>query len=276
MKNILGYIELDTGKKPITPMNDVFIAFTFHNEDNWSVAKDTTNIMFAAYSEQSEEEPLELLTGEVDVQTQFPNFRNHSSTTPNRNDVRIEDDKQVVSLEAQNDPYPTIPISKRSLEYLSFALTRGEHKKQTFLWLINGSVKELLDGQTFSYQVRMDRDTHRINQLDGGILYIDLPKLAKQNTQAGELARVLIGTPEEPTDELVRAIQLKLKDSFSKFKNDTEVHGIMSRDEMKKYEGIVQTARNFLKMGLTIQQIIEGTGLGADEVERLKDEMVMS
>ena len=34
-KNILGYIELETGPKLITPMNDVFVRYIFQNETNW-------------------------------------------------------------------------------------------------------------------------------------------------------------------------------------------------------------------------------------------------
>lgn len=32
-ENILGYIELDTGTKAITPMNDVFLNYTFRCVD---------------------------------------------------------------------------------------------------------------------------------------------------------------------------------------------------------------------------------------------------
>jgi len=39
--------------------------------------------------------------------------------------------------------------------------------------------------------------------------------------------------------------------------------------EQGKGEGIVQTAKNFIQMGLSIEKISEGTGLSTAELEKL-------
>jgi predicted transposase/invertase (TIGR01784 family) len=38
-----------------------------------------------------------------------------------------------------------------------------------------------------------------------------------------------------------------------------------------KAEGIAETARMFLKMGLTVEQVAEGAGLSIEEVRRLEE-----
>ena len=83
----------------------------------------------------------------------------------------------------------------------------------------------------------MDEEDQRRHPIDSNILYVDLKKLAKMETQVGELAGVLTGVATEPKDKTVRAILHRLRQNFNVFKNDTEVQNIMSRAEHLKAEG---------------------------------------
>ena len=46
-----------------------------------------------------------------------------------------------------------------------------------------------------------------------------------------------------------------------------------SRLKGAKLEGLMEAAKNFLKMGLTPQQVMTGTGLGMDEIEKIQLEL---
>jgi len=46
-----------------------------------------------------------------------------------------------------------------------------------------------------------------------------------------------------------------------------------SRLKSAKLEGLMEAAKNFLKMGLSPQQVMTGTGLGIDEIEKIQLEL---
>lgn len=61
------------------------------------------------------------------------------------------------------------------------------------------------------------------------------------------------------------------------FQYDQEAEHRVLREEAKEEgfeEGRQETARNFLRMGLSLQQVTEGTGLELSTVEKLKEELV--
>jgi predicted transposase/invertase (TIGR01784 family) len=62
------------------------------------------------------------------------------------------------------------------------------------------------------------------------------------------------------TDENLRALLRSQKKS--KMLNEHNM-------AVAKIEGILETAKNFLKMGLSIEQIAQGTGLSTEEVSKL-------
>jgi len=233
----LGYIELETGPKLITPMNDVFLNYIFQNEANWEQLRTMANIFYHAYIKTHADTKIKPIEGEITVKTQFPYFKEFSSSKPKAQDMRIESAEKVDFLEFQNEMRPKIPISRRSTEYLGFSLTRGEDKQQSSMWLLNGTVLELLNGKVFSNFVLMDEQDHYRHPNESNVLYVDLKELAKTNTPAGELACILTNIVKEPKNEEVKLILQSLKQSFNAFKNDTEVRNIMTRAELLRAEG---------------------------------------
>ena len=74
------------------------------------------------------------------------------------------------------------------------------------MWLLKGTIPELLDGEIFANYVFMDEKTHRTHSNETNILYVDLKKLSEMDTKAGELARVLLGVETEPKYEEIKEI----------------------------------------------------------------------
>ena len=245
-EDLLGFLVLETGLLLVSPMNDVFVNYTYERKANWEQLRKLVNIFYKAYIEICKNTQIEPIEGISDVETQFAWFKDPKNSTPKRQDVRIESVKKVDFLEVQNDNSPDPPISKRSTDYYGFALARGSDKQQSSIWLINGSVSELLDGEIFANYVLMNEKSHRRHPNASNILYVDLNKLAQEDSQAGELARVLIGEESEPIDDEVKEILYGLRQSFKDFKEDKEVKNIMSRDEQKEKQGIKKAEARLL------------------------------
>jgi len=77
--NVLGYIELETGSKLITPMNNVFLNYTFNIQENWEDLREIVNIFYHAYIETFGDTKIRPTEGEIKVKTQFPQYRDLSS-----------------------------------------------------------------------------------------------------------------------------------------------------------------------------------------------------
>ena len=89
-ESLLGYMDLETGRKLVTPMDDVFLNYIYQDEANWDHLKTITNIFYQAYIETYKDTKLKLIEGEISVKTKFPYFRNLSASKPKEQDFRIE------------------------------------------------------------------------------------------------------------------------------------------------------------------------------------------
>ena len=98
--------------------------------------------------------------------------------------MRIESINKVDFMDFQNDPHSSDPpVPRRSTKYLGFALSRGEDKQQSSMWLLNGTISSLLNGKVFSNYVLLDEKDYHRHPNKANILYVDLKKLAKVNIQ---------------------------------------------------------------------------------------------
>ena len=94
-ESLLGYMELETGRKLVIPMNDIFLSYIYQDEANWDQLKTITNIFYQAYIEIYRDTKLKLIEGEISVKTKFPYFRNLSASKPKEQDIRIESADKV-------------------------------------------------------------------------------------------------------------------------------------------------------------------------------------
>ena len=235
--NALGFIQLETGLKAVTPMDDVFINFTFQNSKYWETLRLINNIFYEAYKEVHQDTKLMPIEGEISVKTQFPHFKKLDSSKPKMQDTQIDSVDKVSFIEFQNSLYPNLHIAARSVQYFGYSLTRGHNKPATTMWLLNGTVTELLDHKTFANFILMDEQDHRPHPDPSNILFVDLKKLAGSTSKAGELASVLLGSLTKPSHDEVKQVYQHLKESFLTFKEDTEVRQMMSKAELLKAEG---------------------------------------
>jgi len=190
--NILGYISLETGKKAVTPLNDVFLNYTFVRKEYWETLREMTNILYSAYINIYPSTNLILIESEINIQTQYPYYRNADSSTPKRQDIRIDSENKVDYIEFQQTTHPDIPIEVRSIEYFGFSLTRGKDKYASNLWLLNGSITNLLQDNIFANNILVNEIDHYPHPNTSNVLYVDLKQLAQTSSQAGELAGILI------------------------------------------------------------------------------------
>ena len=246
-ENMLGYLYLETGPKLIIPMNDVFTNFTFQDKANWETLVMIANIFYNEYIKIFKDTKVSPIEEVIGINTQFPFFKDPKSTNPKAPDTRIESIDKVNYVDFENKPHSSKPpIPTRSTEYFGFALSRGVDKQQSMMWLLNGAIPTLLNGKTFSNYILMDEKDHHPHPNGANILYVDLKKLAKMETKAGELAGVLIAVSNDPKDEDVKIILHNLRQSFEEFKNNTEVIRIMTREEQLKAEGAAETEARLL------------------------------
>ena len=96
--------------------------------------------------------------------------------------------------------------------------------------------------------------------------------LASRNKAIEKATTVLY---ELSRDEHTRA----LYDSREKAKWDEQsrLHGAKTEGRIEgESRKALEIARNFLRIGLETQQIVEGTGLGSDVIEQLRQDLFMS
>ena len=65
--NPIGYIQTPNGNKPIYPMNDFFLGYTFNKPKNWPILRDIINIITAAFQAVNPATTLPLITGPITV-----------------------------------------------------------------------------------------------------------------------------------------------------------------------------------------------------------------
>jgi len=270
---ILGSIELGTGeKKPIILLNDVFLNYTFNEKEYWETLREMVNIFYDAYKGYHEPTKIEPIEGKISVITQFPYYRYPDSTTPKRQDAKIISDSKCDYIEFQND-VSSAKIIMRSIDYFGFSLTRGKGKSVNNIWLLNGTVTELLKGNTFSNYILMDEVNHQPHPNTANILYVNLKQLAKDDSRAGELAGMMIGEVKEPKDSDIDRIFQSFKDSFENFKDKMEVCDILTRVEELKAEGRVEGRSEVLPLiAEKDKQLAEQAEQLAEQAEQLAEQ----
>ena len=67
----LGYIELVSGMKAVYPMNDIFLNYTFENEEHWEALRAIVNIAIEAYKRITPDTTARAVTRRIKVRTQY-------------------------------------------------------------------------------------------------------------------------------------------------------------------------------------------------------------
>ena len=93
-----------------------------------------------------------------------------------------------------------------------------------------------------------------------------LMETSKEMQEAGE--RLLELSADEKARELAEARE------FSQWAFDTELHARENKGRKEgAYQNSIEVAKNFIKMNLTIEQVVEGTKLPIEVIEQLQKEL---
>ena len=285
-ENIIGYMELEDGEeKPISTLDNYFLTYTFEQKVYWKTLRDLTNIFYNAYIDYCQHTNISPIEGEVTVKTEHANYKNFESKMPQRQDIRIESNNgRFDYVEFQNSRRSKPPIEVRSVEYFSYSLTRGRDKRATHIWLLAEPVDKLLRGNTYSNFVLMDEAHHHPHPNATNILFVDLERLSRADSPAGELAGVLLGAVKRPRNSQVALIFENLLHSFNLFKVDKEVRDTMTRREFHVAEGEargeakakaraeaekIESAQMMIEDNLPIEKIERYTGLSSEKIMQL-------
>jgi len=264
----IGYIELPNGSKPIFPMNDIFLNYTYDNPLHWETLRLKANIIIEAYRLCKPSTHLKPITGKIKVQTQFQYFLDKSNTTRQQDLKIVEDDTDETYLELQNRAKPDTPLDIRSVEYYGLGIGHSKGKLANQIWLLAEDVDTLLHGKTFTRYILLDEVTGKPHPSTSGILYVSLTQLAKENTLAGELALFLLGKIKDPAHEAVKQIAQTYQISFQSFQNEKEVPSMLTLEqrgiEQGRAEGIVLGE---VRLAQEAQKLLEE---GVDPIEILR------
>jgi hypothetical protein len=244
----LGYVEIATGSIPIQAMRDTFLNYTFNDTSNWETLRLTINIMIERYHIVKPTTPIKPIEGDIVVETQwehikglkeskFQDFKVNSqwepaiSKKPDESQTVKLESKRLTFVEFQNRARPLVPVDIRALEYLGLAISHGPHKQIDQLWLMAKDLPEVMFNNIFSNFMLVDEVSNNRYTKFSGIMFCSLSKLANEDSKASELAQFLLGlrtTSKYP--EVMQIIQA-FNNAFKAFKNDREVHNMLTREE---------------------------------------------
>ena len=241
IKKPLGYITLrDNSKKPIYPTNDFFINYTYEKEENWMNLRTMVNIYLNAYAEKhKKQDGFHLVDENIKVKTQYMHFLNPETSQPAQ-DFKIDevDSKNLTFVEIQDRTASKPPIPIRAHNYTHMAISKADEKaKISQIWFL-GEVNNALHGKgkAFSNFRWKDDVSGNYYPLEVNLMFISLPRLAKEKTVCGELSRFLLGEISDVTSEVLKPIADMLKQECEIFVKNEEVIESMTIVELRSAE----------------------------------------
>ena len=230
----LGYIELETGSKAITPMNDFFLNYMFKNSANNESLKSIINIFSEEYQNINKNEnhnhKMPYIEGEIEVQTQYQNII--TDKILRTQDIKITETttNNKTFIEFQNTANPRIPIENKSMEYFGLGIGHNKGEAASQIWLLSEPPKKLLQNKPFANYIMKNEDNNpHLNQ--ASITYISLQDISEHNSKAGQLASFLLSKNAEITSDEVKLIANNFNKTFSILKDDKEAQTMMTYKE---------------------------------------------
>ena len=284
-KHYLGQFELLNGQiLDVEYMRDLFLTHCFREKSNWGILKDILNIMLKEYMTRLPSTKASLIEDIAEVVTQYDYFL--GKVDKRTQDAKItESSGKKTFVEFQNRVNTKIPIYVRALQYFALGHSLGCEGVSNQVWFLAENDDKVLRGQVFKNYLLKDEENWDNYPNPSGILFISLKRLARDNSQAGELAALLLGENPAPTDDSVKEIADGFKKHFANFKKDKEVESAMTRLEEERVNAesvgearglalgearkALEIARVLLEKGIPIDVIEVSTGLPRSRIEKL-------
>jgi len=275
----LGYIQLEDGeKKPISPMNDMFLNYFFKDAHTWEALRQIVNIFIGAFQKYKPDAKIEQIIGDIEVETQYQHLLGAKKSDVRYQDIKVSETsakkKVVTYVEFQNWAYTTPPVPKRAIEYFGLGIGRSKGIIANQIWLLAEDVNRVLLGKPFAHYLMTNDVVGNIHPYAPHTMYVSLPSLSLEKSQAGELATFLLGNTINITDKMVMGVVEQFRASFDIFKDDKEVAKAMTVQERFEQRGedrgIIKSALLFLRKGMSLQEVAETLELTDDLVEHLE------
>ena len=234
----LGLVELPTGPYAVFPMNDIFLNYTFENEEYWETLRQIVNIVKKDFKSKFPHTVTKPITGKIKVRTQYKQFAKGGGKTPLSQDFQIlEDSKDASFTEFQMQAVSKPIIEVRSVKYFGLGISQSSGGRADQIWFLGEDVESLLHGVPITNYILKDEATGNIHPETSSIMFVSLTELSKEKSQAGELALLLLGKLAGFMNKDVRKIAKMLKKGFEDFRNDKEALMLLSLEERKRLEG---------------------------------------
>jgi len=135
-KTPLGVIELESGSMNIYALDDLFLNFTFENEDNGEAFRLMMNILLEEYCKLNPTTMVTLIEGAIHIETQYKFYINAKKKNKTRNqDFKLDelDKDRLKYVEFQNKALSKPPIPDRAIEYFVLSIGKNPGKIRLLL-----------------------------------------------------------------------------------------------------------------------------------------------
>ncbi|MCL2399571.1 MAG: hypothetical protein FWC91_07520 [Defluviitaleaceae bacterium] len=264
----LGFVELESGSMEIYAPDDLFLNFTFENEENREEFRLMMNILLEEYRKLNPTTMLTLIEGEIQIETQYKFYINAKKKNKTRNQDFKSDEIEMNRLkyvEFQNKAISKPPIPDRAIEYFVLSISNNPGKIVNQIWLLASDADSVLQEETFMNYILKDEATNKIFPNPSSIMFISLTKLSQQKNLAGELALFLLGKLTAPQSEEVKRVAQTFNTSFEAFKDDKEVKNTMTIAEKYRNEGWVDGVEVGAEKATTKMLELIKSGLSPEE-----------
>ena len=250
----LGYVDLEEGIKRVEVMNDIFLNYTYNKRENWETLKLKTNIFYGEYISRTEDTNISLIEGDIIVDTQYDYLLDEKNVT-RRQDFKVttlenKENKETIKQYNYIEFNSSAPKALRGIEYYGLGIGHSRGKPAHQLWLVGENTDKIFENnEPFAEYVIKNKVTNKELDIKSTILFVNLKALSKENTKAGELARVLIGQTKNPEDKEVAEIFKTITSNFEEFKKDKEAKSRMTVAERYIEQGELEGELRGIEIG---------------------------
>ena len=232
----LGEIMLDGGPKSIEVMHDMFLNYHFKRKENWPHLLRIVNTFIRGCG-------MEEIDMDAEVEAQYERFVQRNAKVK-RLDFLSKSRKKPrdVGTEFQRRAYPQEPIRTRSPAYFGLGMANDPERACDQIWLMAEDNAELMLGRKYMAYSLNGGNGEAFPGAAGKskLLFVSLQLLAREDSDAGEMALLLLGHGTDPgriRNPCTKEVAENLLRGFKAFKKDKEAKNIMSTQERWLAEG---------------------------------------
>ena len=255
-------------------MNDFFLAYALGKRENWFHLRNTVNIYLNEYAKKYKKtDGFHYVEEDIEVETRYAYYVNKETRQPEQDFKMLAPvNDNLTFLEFQNSKYSVPPLEIRASEYTYLAIKNAKAEVSQ-IWFLREGHDVLQEGFFSNYRWKNDvNDKYYPRKIN--TMFVNLPKLAKEDTVCGELSKFLLGEVSDVVNEELKPIIEMFKREFEVFKESEEVIDAMTilEEKLKEREAEVifrekkDMIFSALNMNLPLEQIAALARTSIEEV----------